>query len=130
MSFEATLKDKIKRIFDLDKVSYDAISESQEQECTFIQIKEARVRVQDAKEVGMIKGRLLFFSNSEKMPLDYFAKQIEKANVDAKDLFFEPVEHIGTLRNISERSINFTYLYDQQYDPNQGTLNELTLETN
>lgn len=125
--FEKSLADKLKRIFDLDKVTFDLPSESQEQECIFIDVKTSAGRVKDGFFTAKVTGGVRIYANSEKMPYGYLTKRIVEAKPeDTKDLFFYDFEeNAGQFRNISERSMSFIYLFDSQYNPNVGEIEGL-----
>lgn len=127
--FEKSLKDKLIRIFDFDKVTYDKPGESQEQEATFIDVTLAMCRVIDARQIARVEGKITVFANSDKLPYGYFSKRIAEADPeDTKDLFFfDFEENKGTFRNIAERSVGFRYLFDSQYDPAIGTITSIDL---
>ncbi len=127
--FEKTLAAKLKGIFDLDKVTYDRPSESKEQEGIFISVASARTRLIDAREITRVTGSLTIFASTEKLPFGYFAKRISQASADlTRGLFFHDFEeNVGTFVNIAERRLSFVFLFDSQYDPAIGTLNEVNL---
>lgn len=128
--FEKDLSAKLKRIFDLDKVSYDHVSATQEQECLFIQITTSKNRVKDGRFTGRVQGKLNVFANLDKLPYGYFSKCIDEAEVaDIDDFFFfDFEENAGTIDNITERTLSFIYLFDMQYNPNRGELTSLVDE--
>jgi hypothetical protein len=125
--FETSLKQKLKRIFDFDKVTFDRPGESQEQEGVFVEVENARCKLVDAKQIARVTGKLHVFASLEKLPFGYFSKKIsEAAAADVKDLFFfDFEENRGTFRNITERSLGFVFLYSSQYDPNVGELTSI-----
>ncbi len=127
--FKVSLSEKLQRIFDLDKVSFDQPGESQEQECTFVVVENALTKIMDARQVARVTGKIHVFAQVEKLPYGYFAKRIAAADPgDTKDFFFYGFdENKGTFRNIAERTMSFVYLFDSQFDPAIGILNELTL---
>ena len=127
--FESALKQKLTRIFDLDKVTFDLPSESQEQECLFIDVQSSKNHIKDGVEVARVTGKLRVFSNSDKLKYGYFSKRIAEADSeDVKDLFFfDFEENSGTFRNITERSLGFVFLFSGQYDPEVGTIDEITI---
>lgn len=127
--FRVTLQAQLKRIFDFDKVTFDLPSESQEQEGVFVQVESARWRIKDAKQIARVTGTIRVFANQDKLAYGYFNKKISEAYADdTRNLFFfDFEENKGTFRNIVERSMGFLYLFDSQYDPSIGTLNEITL---
>lgn len=132
--FEASLKSKLKRIFDLKKATFNAHgdladihSDSKEQECIFIKVESAKNSIKDKLQVSQVKGKISVFCNSEKLPYGYFSKKIQSAkHEDTKDLFFFDIEENSNIfQNISQRSMSFIYLFNSQYNPEIGTLNEL-----
>lgn len=127
--FEKKLAEQLKRIFAMAKVTYDRPGESQEQEALFIEISAARCRVKDGRQISRATGTIHIFSQLEKIPFGYIAKCVAAADpADTAGLFFYNFEeNKGTFRNIAERSADFLFLYDSQYDPNLGTLNQVNL---
>ncbi len=125
--FEKELEGKLKRVFDLHKVKYDATSESQEQECLFIQVQSSKNRILDKRFVGEVTGKLNMFASLDKLPYGYFSKHISKAKIEdvAGLFFFNFEENVNTINNICERSLSFVYLFDIEYDPNLGSLTSL-----
>lgn len=125
--FEKRLAAQLKRIFDFDKVTYDAPGESEEQEGLFIVVESVRARVIDARQIAKVQGSIRIFAQAEKLPYGYLAKQLGDAPVEAKQglYFFNPEENRGTYRNIHERSMAFVYLFDSQFDPAIGTLDQV-----
>lgn len=128
--FEKELGDKFKRIFQMKKYLYDVPSDSQEQECLFINVISSKNQVKDGRVTGKVTGKILVFCNPEKLPYGYFTKCVVEAEIsDTKDLFFYEFEdNAGMASGISERSMSFIYLFDQQYNPNIGELTSLTNE--
>lgn len=129
--FEAELQSKLKTIFRLPKVSYNTPSESQEQECLFVQIDTVRTSIKDAREIARVNGKLHVYANHDKLPYGYFSKCIaEAAATDSiKFFFYDFEENSGRFLNLVERSLSFVYFFDGQYDPNVGTITSIALET-
>lgn len=132
--FERSLEEKLKSIFDLDKVSYNLPSDEREQEVIFIEVQTARNQIKDKLQLSRVTGQIRVFAQLDKLPYGYFTKKISEADKTlTKDLFFYDIEdNAGTFMNVCERSMSFLYLFKSQYDPNQGLLNELetTVEVN
>jgi hypothetical protein len=128
--FEKSLQEKFKSIFDLKKITYALPSESQEQECLFIQVDRSRNTIKDGKQIALVEGKLRVFGNSEKIPFGYFSKCIQRSSPDlTKDLFFfDFEENAGTYQNIVERSLSFIYFFNSQYDPALGTITSIDIE--
>ncbi len=118
------MQEQLKRILDLDKVTFDIPGESQEQEAAFIQVETAQTRLVDKRQIARVTGTLRIFANSEKMPYGYLSKQLAKAaSSDTRSWTFHKFdENRGTYRNIVERLATFTYLFDSQFDPSLGTI--------
>lgn len=128
--FEKTLSDAVKRIFDLDKVTYDHVSESQEQECLFIQVQSSKNHIKDGRFQGRVQGKINVFANLDKLPYGYFSKCIDKASVEDRNafFFFDFEENVATIDNICERTLSFIWLFDIEYNPNHGQLTSLVDE--
>lgn len=135
--FEATLKDKLKRIFDLPQATYmahidlkDIHNDVKEQNKLFIAIDSARNTIKDGLHVANVKGKVTVFCRQDQLPYGYFAKKIQEADIaDTKDLFFFNIEHnTNSYLEIAERSFEFVYLFAGQYNPNIGTLESITTE--
>ncbi len=127
--FKSTLEGQLRRIFGLDKVTFDIPGESNEQEGLFVDVKKANVRIKDARQIADVKGVIHVFAVAEKLPYGYFTKAIAEARPeDTKNLFFFNFEeNRGKFRNIVERSMEFLYFFDSQYDPAIGTITSVDL---
>jgi hypothetical protein len=125
--FEKDLAAKFQRVFDMKKVTYDAVSDSHEQECLFINVISCKSQVKDKKFCGKVTGKINIFGNADKLPYGYMSKRVQKCDpLDVKDLFFYDFEeNVNTMENIVERTASFIYLFEMQYDPNLGEINEL-----
>lgn len=132
--FEASLKSKFEKIFQLKRTTFDTHgdpadvhSDSRQQECLFIEIVDSRNMIKDGKAVARVTGRAHVFCQNEKLPYGYFSKKIRNADkADTRDFFFYDLEqHDPFFLNIARRSFSFIYLFSTQYDPNLGLLNEL-----
>lgn len=122
--FESALKEKLQRIFDLKKSTFDLPGDSLEQECLFIQVDGARSTIKDGRELCRVNGRLRVFANTDKLPYGYFAKRIAAAPLGhTADLFFYDIEeNAGQIQNIAERSMSFVYFHSAQYNPPAGEI--------
>lgn len=127
--FEAELKAKIKRIFDLDKVTYDQVSESMEQECSFIELDEANYSFRGVSYTGRVTGRIRVFAQGDKLPMGYFQRKIQEADYsDTQHIFFYDIEsNTGIMNNLKERSMSFRYFFSGEYDPNLGTITSIEI---
>lgn len=142
--FERDLQQKLKNIFGLRKVTFNAPKEdTPEQDTLFITISSARTST--AGKVGIQRARVTGFltvfsqamlteteSNSKdvRLPFGFFAKRISQAAyVDTKPFFFEEEREVtnspARTQNLHERQVSFTFLYSAQYDPDRGELNEV-----
>lgn len=127
--FEKTLQSQLQRIFGISKVSFDLPGDSQEQEGVFIEITNAKPRIKDGRQTARVGGKLHVFASLDKLPYGFFAKRIDSAKPeDVRGLFFFNFEeNKGSYRNIVERSLEFLYLFDSQYNPAIGTITEADL---
>ena len=127
--FRESLKENLKAIFDLKKVTFDQVGESLEQECIFIEIDNSVNAIQEYKETAKVNGRLRIFASQDKLPYGYFQKKIQSAPTEyTKDLFFYDIEgNTNIQNNIVERTMSFQYLFTSQHDPNLGTITSIEL---
>lgn len=128
--FEKALASKLEKIFKLKRVDFALPSESQEQDVIFVQIDDPHVRVKDQKQVARVEGRFQVFAAHGKMPHGYFARSIAEADpAVTKDFFFSDIdESAGTYRDLDVRSARFVFFYSSQYDPEQGTINQVEIQ--
>jgi hypothetical protein len=128
--FEATLEAQLKRIFRLKKVTFDRPGDSQEQEGLFVDVHKAKTKIRDGREIALVQGTIHLFVNADKIKYGFFSKALEEADVEDKKklFFFNFEENKGTFRNICERSLDFLYFFDGQYDPALGSITSIDLE--
>jgi hypothetical protein len=128
--FEQELADKLKRIFDFQKVTYSLPGETQEQETLFVEVEVPRFKVSDKTVTARITGRAVVFANYDKLPFGYFAKRIAMADLaDTKDLFFTEIEeNTRVYQNKVQRSFGFIYFFSGQYDPSVGTITSIEIQ--
>jgi hypothetical protein len=126
--FKNNLKAKLERIFRFKKTSFNAPSDQFEQDILFVNVDQVSSRIREGEESARVWGSLTIYSQMDKFPYGFLAKQIEKANFDdTRELFFydfeeDPAGSPARMMNLSERRLKFLYLYKGQYDPNQGEL--------
>jgi hypothetical protein len=122
--FETELSNKLKAIFSVKKISYDAPGESQEQDCLFIEIEEPKFSFKDGRIKAMVTGNAIMFGRNEDLKFGFFSKAIAGASKDlTKDLFFSDFEsNTQRFRDIVQRGFSFTYFFNSQYDPAIGTI--------
>lgn len=131
--FKKDLERRLKAIFGFKKITFDAPSESFEQDTMFVEIADCDTRPGKEKISARVTGRLTVFSANDRFTYGALTKRIEKAKPADKDpIFFYDVDtnvenSPARLVNISERRTSFVFLFSDQYDPNQGTMNELEL---
>lgn len=127
--FKATLEAQLKQIFRVGKVTFDQPGESQEQEGFFVDVKKAKTKVRDGREIALVEGSIHMFVNSDKMKYGFFSKALNEAPASVKKqlFFFNFEENKGTYRNICERSLDFLYFFDGQFDPALGSITEVNL---
>lgn len=127
--FEKSLEEKFKRIFGVKKITYQQPSSMNEQEVMFIDISDARPTIKDGREKAIVRGTATMYGQADKMPFGFFAKAIQNANLsDTKDLFFSDFEmNTKYYQNLVQRDFSFVYFFDGSYDPEQGEINEVTI---
>lgn len=127
--FKEELKEKFKDIFGIEKVTYDSVSESQEQGCLFVVIERSKNTIKEGKAVAMVYGSASIFAPTGKIPYGFFSKSINSASNElTRDLFFTDIESSNQgMRDLIELGFSFVYLYRGQYDPDIGELTSINL---
>ncbi len=127
--FEKTLEASLKEIFGVKKVTYDQPGENEEQECIFIEVEKSRNNVKDKKFIAQVNGTLTIVGNSDKMPYGFFSKKIDEAKPEVKRnlAFFNFERNSRVFRNIVQRTVDFTYFFSGQFDPNLGNITSVTI---
>jgi hypothetical protein len=124
---EKSLQNKLIRIFDIAKVTFDEPGESREQNCLFLDVETTRFNYTEGYYRGKLTGKATMFAPNDKLPLGYFAKRVRLADpADTKDLFFTFEESSKMYQNIVQRSFTFVYLFNGQYDPETGSIESVT----
>lgn len=129
--FKKNLEQKVARIFNIPKVTYDMpADETREQGVIFIKVSACRAQVHKGEEAARVTGTISIYSQKNKLPFGYIQKCIEAAsNEDTKDIFFHNTdENEDYLVDLSLRTTNFVFFYKGQYDPQAGTLSEVEFE--
>lgn len=127
--FEKELESKFKKIFGVEKVTFDSPGESLEQGCLFIDIDSCKNTIKDGKAVAMVTGNVNLYGPAPKVPFGFFSKAINKAeNSLTKDLFFYDIEtNTQRIRDIVQRGFSFIYFFRGQYDPAIGTITSVNI---
>lgn len=134
--FRKDLENRLKSIFGVTKVTFNAYSEDFEQDCIFVEVRECANRMSNidkGKETARVTGSIVMFSKDNALPFGFFSKKIEQAKDElSKDLYFfnidtDAVASPARIQNIHERRCDFVFLYSAQYDPNKGELTSLEL---
>lgn len=142
--FKNDLKRRLRAIFDFDKVSFNVpdYSGALEQDTLFVEITGAPSSVttqRGGRQTARVVGQLVVFSQGEtsskgdvqRFPFGFMTKRIAQARREfAASLFFYDVDidipsSPARLQNLFERRTSFVFLYDSQYDPEQGELTSI-----
>lgn len=128
--FEKTLKDNLKKIFDLPRVTFDQPGESQEQDTLFVSVESSKNSIRDKRQIARVQGRLRVFTQNDKIPFGFLSKRIQEADpaLTLPFFFFEFEENQPVYQNLVERSVGFVFFFDSQYDPEIGSMNSITIE--
>lgn len=91
--FKKSLQAKLERIFQFKKTTFDASSDSFEQDTLFIEIEKATPRISEGVAYCKAEGTLIVYSQANKLPFGYFNKALERADADdVRDLFFFDID--------------------------------------
>lgn len=130
--FRSELQKRLKEIFGVKKTTLLAPDyEAPEQDTLFVEIAETKTRPHGKDRCACkTSGRLVMFSQAERITFGFFSKAIERATAEAKDgLFFGPEFDVpdspARRQNLHERQVPFTFLFDTQYDPDRGELESM-----
>lgn len=126
--FEKELEEKMKAIFKVEEVSFDAPGDSREQKKLWLEIEEPKFRFSSKNVRARVTGRGMIYGRNAALTYGFIAEAIEKADKAlTKDLFFSEFEtNTNRFRDIVERSFSFTYFFNSQFDPDVGTITSVT----
>lgn len=88
---------------------------------------------QGGRETSTVTGSIVVFSQDNALPFGFFNKKIEQADKEfTNGLCFmnmdvDVITSPARIQNIHERRCDFIFLYDSQYDPNRGEMNQLNI---
>ncbi len=128
MGLESILAEKLRQIFQVDRVTFDAPSESAEQNTLFVQVEKAHSNITAKTHIARVNGRITMFSTAEALPYGFFAKQIEDAKDKADFFFYDFDQSTQHSVNLVERSVSFVFFFKGQYDPEVGIINDINVE--
>ncbi len=128
--FETSLKSKLVTIFGVPKATFDMVSESREHNCLFISVDRAITWQSFNKATAEVRGSIALYMDSNKLPFGFFMRRLKDADpADHKDLFFfnmdQNEKYFG---NLVERSCEFVYFYNAEYNDDFGELTSVTFE--
>lgn len=126
--FEQELSDKMKAIFKVKEVSYDAPGDAREQDKLWLEIEQPKFTFNDKKAKAIVTGKGSIFGRNEDITFGFISQSISTADKSlTKDLFFTDFESNNLrFRDIVERSFSFTYFFNSQFDPDIGTITSVT----
>lgn len=127
--FEKELAEKMKAIFAVDEVNYDAPGDSREQNKLWLEIESPKFTFTDKKAKAIVTGKGTIFGRNDALTYGFFAKAIANAkNELTKDLFFSDFEtNSNRFRDIVERGFSFTYFFNSQFDPAIGNMTSVDI---
>lgn len=125
--FKKQLEHDLLKIFGIDIIRFESVSESQEQAAIFVEIEKVISTIKEKEQLYRVDCRVRLFARSEALPFGFLMKQIQAAdpNVSQKFFFYDLEENAGTFQNINERSFKFIYFYNSEFDPDRGELTEI-----
>lgn len=125
--YKEKLEAKLKRIFQVERVTFDLPSDQYEQDRLFIEVAETIGNVSDRKAAYRVTGACYIFGKIDKHPHGFFARKIGSARpADLDGLFFSaettPVNSPARVLDLIESRIAFTFLFKAEIDPVKGQL--------
>lgn len=127
---ENKLKSDLEKIFGVD-ATYDAASpETREQDKLFIELETPFSNFIDGKVNMRVSGTVKIFAQNTKIPINFFASAVAKADHSlTKNFFFSEMdENTPLFRNLVQRSFSFVYFFSGQHDPDIGTIESIKTE--
>ena len=129
------LKKKLEAIFGLP-VTFDAPSDAYEQNKIFVEIQSGQDNAGSGRITARYMGSLVIYAKTEAMPYGFFGKKISDADPSlTNDFFFwgidtnnltSPARYV----NLTERRVNFKFLFRENYQAAQGRLTDVDFSTN
>lgn len=127
---ENKLKKDLETIFGV-KATYDAASpEAREQDKLFVELETPFSNFVDGKVNMRVSGTAKIFAENNKIPINFFAAAVARADHDfVKNFFFSEMDENTTLfRNLVQRSFSFVYFFSGQHDPDLGSIESIKTE--
>jgi hypothetical protein len=128
MNIENDLSEKLKRIFGVQRVTFNLeAADAIEQETLFVQLQSNRASFGEGIERARVTGSAFIYAQQKKFPLNFLMKRIKNADqADVKDIFFSDIEETDAVfQNLVRRSFSFLYFFSGQYDPDNGIIEEI-----
>src|ERR1044072_854154 len=123
--FEATLIDKFKKIFEVQRVRFDHPGATNDQDAPgtneqgtlFVEIEKSDNRIRDGIQHAKVTGKATMIAPNDELPFGYFSKCIARHGADTKDLFFYEIEENTRLHhNLVVRGFSFVFFFTGEYD--------------
>lgn len=127
--FENKLKEDLKSIFKVKKITYDQPSNMDEQDCIFVEIESSNNQIRDGRVRAQVTCTATIYAQNDKLPFGFVSKAIKQSDPTiTKNFFFYDLEQNSkTYQNLVQRSFSFVYFFSGQYDPNIGNIDEVEL---
>lgn len=130
--FKKELRASLIRIFGIANTTFEEPDvEAPEQDVLFVEITDAKTRPYGPDRISAkVTGNLILFSQAARTPYGFFNKKIQQAkNEDRKKFIFgreiDVPDSPARIQDLHEKQVPFTFLYDAQYDPDQGEISSL-----
>ncbi len=129
-----SLKKKLEAIFGM-RVTFDAPSDAFEQDRIFIEVQGGRDNAGSGRITAEYTGALIIYSKNETLAYGFFGKKISDASPDlTKDFFFSAPDtnnltSPARYMNLTERRINFKYLFRENFQAAQGRMTDVDFST-
>jgi len=128
--FEKQLAADLKEIFGFKKVTYRTPDDAEEQEVLFVEVARPNARIRDGIQQARVEARCTVYVQQDKMPFGFFQKAIAAADpkISKRFFFFDIDQNARTFGDLGERTLQLVYFFNSQFDPDNGTLNAVTIE--
>lgn len=132
--FKADLEDRLKKIFCVNSVKFDAFVLGKEQEVLFVDIDTAKLYSTSGKHWWFVKGRLSICGIASKHKYGWAHSKIDIADKALTSKFMfgrdeRPIKYPYNNNDFVKVDVDFFYIYDADFNPNSAKIASVELTT-
>lgn len=120
--FKSTLEAKLKKVFGINQIIFDAFQLGKEQEALFVDIDNAKDYTTEGNIDMLVLGRLSISGPTGKFKYGWVRKKFETANkTDTADLFLGrdelPIKFMQNNNEFIKYEVEFVYRFKESFNP-------------